>query len=122
MRARYPGRVGLGGASYGGRQATLLAAERPELADALLLLAYPLHAPGRPQAPRAAHFPAIRTPALFVHGTRDPFGTIAELEAARATLGAPSALVVVDGAGHDLRGVGAVVARLPDALAALRQG
>jgi predicted alpha/beta-hydrolase family hydrolase len=122
MRARYPGRVGLGGASYGGRQATLLAAERPELADALLLLAYPLHAPGRPQAPRAAHFPAIRTPTLFVHGTRDPFGTIAELEAARATLGAPSALVVVDGAGHDLRGAGAVVARLPDALAALRQG
>lgn len=104
MRARCPGRVLLGGASYGGRQATLLVAEHPGLVDGLLLLAYPLHAPGRPEAPRAAHFPRIRTPALFVHGTRDPFATIDELNAARATLGGASALVVVDGAGHDLGG------------------
>lgn len=104
MRARCPGRVLLGGASYGGRQATLLVAEHPGLVDALLLLAYPLHAPGRPEAPRAAHFPRIRTPVLFVHGTRDPFATIAELDAARATLGGASTLVVVDGAGHDLGG------------------
>ena len=102
MRARYPGRVLLGGASYGGRQATVLAAEQPRVVDGLLLLAYPLHAPGRPDTPRSEHFPRIRTPALFVHGTRDPFGTIAELDAARATLGAPSALLRVDDAGHDL--------------------
>jgi predicted alpha/beta-hydrolase family hydrolase len=102
LRDRCPGRVFLGGASYGGRQATLLAAEHPGVADALLLLAYPLHAPGRPDAPRAAHFPGIRMPALFVHGTRDPFATIAELETARASLGGPSALLVVDAAGHDL--------------------
>ena len=102
MRARCPGRVLLGGTSYGGRQATLLVSEHPGLVDGLLLLAYPLHAPGRPQAPRAAHFPKIRTPALFVHGTRDPFATIEELDAARATLGGPSALLRVDDAGHDL--------------------
>jgi predicted alpha/beta-hydrolase family hydrolase len=102
MRARCPGRVLLGGASYGGRQATLLVAEHPRLVDGLLLLAYPLHAPGRPQHQRSEHFPRIRTPALFVHGTKDPFGTIPELEAARATLGAPSALLRVDNAGHDL--------------------
>ena len=104
MRARCPGRVLLGGASYGGRQATLLVAEHPGLVDGLLLLAYPLHAPGRPEAPRAAHFPRIQTPVLFVHGTRDPFATIEELDAARATLGGASALAIVDGAGHDLGG------------------
>jgi len=102
MRARCPGRVLLGGASYGGRQASLLVAEHPALVDGLLLLAYPLHAPGRPQAPRAEHFPKIRTPALFVHGTRDPFATVDELDAARAALGAPSALLRVENTGHDL--------------------
>src|SRR6185503_8493756 len=96
MRARCPGRVLLGGASYGGRQATLLVAEHPTLVDGLLLLAYPLHAPGRPDAPRAAHFPSIRIPALFVHGARDPFATLDELNAARATLGGPTALVPID--------------------------
>ena len=70
--------------------------------DGLLLLAYPLHAPGRPDAPRAAHFSAIRVPALFVHGTRDPFGTLDELETARARLAGVSALLAVEGAGHDL--------------------
>lgn len=120
MRARYPGRVLLGGASYGGRQATLLAAEHPGVVDGLLLLAYPLHAPGRPDAPRAGHFPKIRTPALFVHGTRDPFATIAELEAARATLGGVSALIAVEDAGHDLgRGAAPFTVDLPARLVAL---
>jgi predicted alpha/beta-hydrolase family hydrolase len=123
MRARCPGRIVLGGASYGGRQATLLAAEHPALVDALLLLAYPLHPPGRPDARRAAHFPGIRAPVLFVHGTRDPFATIAELDAARAALGAASALVVVEGVGHDLgRGRAAFAAGLPAALYALLEG
>jgi predicted alpha/beta-hydrolase family hydrolase len=120
MRARCPGRVLLGGASYGGRQATLLVAEQPGLVDGLLLLAYPLHAPGRPEAPRAEHFPKIRTPSLFVHGTRDPFATIDELDAARATLGAPSALFRVEDAGHDLgRGRVAFAEALVDRLLAL---
>jgi predicted alpha/beta-hydrolase family hydrolase len=120
MRARCPGRVLLGGASYGGRQATLLVSEHPGLVDGLLLLAYPLHAPGRPDAPRAAHFPKIRTPALFVHGTRDPFATIEELDAARATLGGPSALMRVEDAGHDLgRGRTPFAGNVPDRLLAL---
>lgn len=120
MRAREPGRVLLGGASYGGRQATLLVAERPGLVDGLLLLAYPLHAPGRPEAPRAPHFPAIRVPVLLVHGTRDPFATIEELDTARRTLGGRSALLTVDGAGHELGGGKApVVDEIPDRLLAL---
>jgi predicted alpha/beta-hydrolase family hydrolase len=95
-------RVLLGGHSYGGRQASLLLAEAPGLAAGLLLLAYPLHPPRRPALARTAHLPELRTPALFVHGTRDPFGTPAELRAAAALVPAPTALLLVDGAGHDL--------------------
>lgn len=92
----------LGGHSYGGRQASVLVAAEPGLADGLLLLAYPLHPPGRAGDPRTAHFARIRTPVLFVHGGRDPFGTLAELEAARAVIPAPSALLPIESAGHDL--------------------
>lgn len=120
MRARCPGRVLLGGASYGGRQATVLVADNPGLVDGLLLLAYPLHAPGRPQAPRSEHFPSVRAPALFVHGTRDPFATIEELDAARTKLGAPSALLRVEDTGHDLgRGQVPFAAAVPDRLLTL---
>jgi len=95
-------RTFLGGHSYGGRQASMLAAERPELAEALLLLSYPLHPPGRPAALRTEHFPRLRTPTLFVHGATDPFASIEELEQARARIAGPSALTVIERAGHDL--------------------
>ena len=96
------GRVFLGGHSYGGRQATMLAAEEPQVADALLLLSYPLHPPHKPQAPRTGHFGSIQVPALFVHGTRDPFGTIEEMQAALALIPARTDLAPVEGAGHSL--------------------
>jgi predicted alpha/beta-hydrolase family hydrolase len=102
LRAILPGRVFLGGQSYGGRQASMLAAEEPELARALLLLSYPLHPPGRPQQARTAHFPALRTPAFLVHGPRDPFATSEELRAALGLIPAPVSLVEIEGAGHDL--------------------
>lgn len=102
LRKLVPGRVFLGGQSYGGRQATMAAAEDPALADALLLLSYPLHAPQRPGAPRTAHFPSLRTPALFVHGSRDPFGSIEELRDALTLIPARTELLPVEGAGHDL--------------------
>jgi len=95
-------RVFLGGHSYGGRQATKLAAEEPNVADALLLLSYPLHPPHKPQAPRTGHFGSIQVPALFVHGTRDTFGTIEEMRAALALIPARTDLAVVEGAGHSL--------------------
>ncbi len=82
MREITPDYVMLGGHSYGGRQATLLAAETPAVADALLLLSYPLHPPRKPEQLRTQHFPQLRTPALFIHGTRDPFGSIEEMTAA----------------------------------------
>jgi predicted alpha/beta-hydrolase family hydrolase len=102
VRPLAPGRRFLGGHSYGGRQASLLAADDPGVADALLLLAYPLHPPRRPAEPRTAHFPRLSTPALFVHGSRDPFGTLSELRAAIAHVAGPTRLLALDGAGHAL--------------------
>ena len=102
MRREVTGRVFLGGHSYGGRQSSVLAAEAPGLADALLLLSYPLHPPRRPGEPRTTHFPGLATPALFVHGARDPFGSLDELEAARRLIPARTALHALEGAGHAL--------------------
>jgi len=97
-----PGHIFLGGHSYGGRQASMLCAEQPELVEGLLLCSYPLHPPGKPDRLRTQHLPDLRVPVLFVHGTRDPFGTIEELEAARKLIPGKTALLRVDGAGHDL--------------------
>ena len=102
MTQKFEGRVFLGGQSYGGRQASMLAAADPGLVDGLLLLSYPLHPPGRPQQLRTAHLPQIETPTLFVSGTKDPFGTIEELEAARKLIPAPSRLIAIESAGHSL--------------------
>jgi uncharacterized protein len=107
MRKLWSGRVFLGGQSYGGRQASMLVAEElfaeeTKLADGLLLLSYPLHAPSRPEQPRTQHLPKIEVPVMFVHGTRDPFGSIDEIEAARKLISARTLLLPVEGAGHDL--------------------
>jgi predicted alpha/beta-hydrolase family hydrolase len=95
-------KVFLGGHSYGGRQATMLAAEEPDVADGLLLLSYPLHPPHKPQELRTGHFGSIQIPALFVHGTRDTFGTTDEMRAALALIPARTDLAMVEGAGHSL--------------------
>jgi uncharacterized protein len=103
LRRTVKGSVLLGGQSYGGRQATILAADEPGIADALLLFSYPLHPPGKPERLRAEHFPRLAVPALFVSGTVDPFGSPAELRAAVRLIPAPTGVITVDGAGHDLR-------------------
>jgi hypothetical protein len=107
MRKLFPGRLFLGGQSYGGRQASMLIAEEPvagekPLADGLLLLSYPLHPPGKPDRLRTQHLPKIEVPVMFVSGTRDPFGTIDEIEAARKLIPAKTLILPVEGAGHDL--------------------
>jgi predicted alpha/beta-hydrolase family hydrolase len=100
MRNQFAGRAFLGGSSYGGRQATLLAASQPNTVEGLLLLSYPLHPPGKPAQLRTAHFPQLRTPSLFVSGTKDAFGTIPELQAAIKLIPARTQLVAIDGAPH----------------------
>jgi len=102
LRQFVPGRIFAGGHSYGGRQTTMLCAEEPDLVQGLLLTSYPLHPPGKPEQLRVEHLPKLRAPALFVHGTSDPFGAIAEIEAAMKLIPAKTALLRVENAGHDL--------------------
>jgi hypothetical protein len=110
------GRVLAGGHSYGGRQTAMLAAERPRLTEALLLLSYPLHPPRKPEEKRTAFFPQLRTPALFVHGTQDPFASLEELREAMALIPARTDLLPVEGAGHDLKRAGALSTGIIDRL------
>jgi uncharacterized protein len=102
LRKIVRGELLLGGHSYGGRQSSMLCAEEPALVSGLLLLSYPLHPPRKPEQMRTQHLPDLRTPTLFVQGTRDPFGSIAEIEQALKMVPAKTRLVPVDGAGHDL--------------------
>jgi predicted alpha/beta-hydrolase family hydrolase len=95
-------RMFLGGHSYGGRQASMLAAAEPGLVDRLLLLSYPLHPPERPAELRTAHFPSLQTPAFFVQGRKDGFGSIEEVSAALGLIPARTELLPVTGAGHEL--------------------
>ncbi|MGA7473104.1 MAG: alpha/beta family hydrolase [Candidatus Sulfotelmatobacter sp.] len=100
------GPVFLGGHSYGGRQSSMLCAEQTEAESekipGLLLMSYPLHPPRKPAQLRTQHFFNLRTPALFVEGTRDPFGSIEEIEQALKLIPAKTRLLTVEGAGHDL--------------------
>ncbi len=80
----------------------MIAAETSNLVSGLLLSSYPLHPPGNPTRLRTEHLPRIKVPALFIQGTRDPFGTIQEMEAARILIPGRTELLSVDGVGHDL--------------------
>lgn len=91
-----------GGHSYGGRLTSMVAADQPGTVAGLTLFSYPLHAPGKPERLRTEHFPAISVPTVFTHGTSDPFGSIAELRTAAALIPAPTEIVEVTGARHDL--------------------
>lgn len=102
VRKLTPGKMFLGGHSYGGRQSTMLCAEQPDLVTGLLLLSYPLHPPRKPDQLRTQHLPNLRNPSLFVHGTRDPFGLPEEMQKASQLIRAATKLVIIEGAGHDL--------------------
>jgi predicted alpha/beta-hydrolase family hydrolase len=102
MREKFPGNIYLGGQSYGGRQASMLLAEDGSIVDGLLLLSYPLHPPNQPEKLRTRHLPKLTTPTMFVEGTKDPFGTITEIEDARKLIPAKTKLVTIEGVGHDL--------------------
>jgi uncharacterized protein len=104
-----PSAVVLGGRSMGGRMCSMAVAEGLPAAG-LVLLAYPVHPPGRPEKLRVEHLPDVRVPCLFVSGTRDPFGTPDELAAATAMVGGPVTTHLVEGGGHDLKRADAAVA------------
>jgi uncharacterized protein len=96
----------IGGKSMGGRIASRVASAR-DMASfgvaGLVLFGYPLHPPGQPDRLRTDHWPGIRVPALFVHGSRAPFGSPAELREALAALGAGASLHLVDCGDHSFR-------------------
>ena len=88
-----------GGKSYGGRMASMAAAEGMRAA-ALVFLGYPLHAPGRTGQIRDAHLYDLTMPMLFLHGTKDPFAEPKELAKVIRRLGDRATLIDFDGAGH----------------------
>jgi predicted alpha/beta-hydrolase family hydrolase len=89
----------LGGQSYGGRVASMLAAEG--IGAGLLLLSYPLHRPGHPDELRTDHWPSIRCPVLLLSGESDPFARLDLLQESVRLL--PHAqLHTYPGVGHGL--------------------
>ena len=89
----------IGGRSMGGRAASMLAAERFDC-DGLLLLAYPLHPPGKPDQLRDAHLPAIKVPVICFNGTRDPFCTPSLMEEVLKRVTTDWEMHWVEGADH----------------------
>ncbi len=103
VRARFGGLpVIVGGHSYGGRLTSMAVAADPTAATALTLFSYPLHPPGKPERLRTGHFGSITVPTVFTHGSSDPFGAVPELRTAAALIAAPTEIVEISGARHDL--------------------
>ena len=104
-----PDRLVLGGRSMGGRMCSMAVADGLS-GLGLALVSYPLHPPGRPDRLRVAHFDRLTVPCLFVSGTRDAFGTPAELEKATRAIPGDVTHIWIDGKDHALRGSDAAVA------------
>jgi uncharacterized protein len=88
-----------GGKSYGGRMASMAAADGMACRG-LVFLGYPLHPPGRADQPRDGHLYGLDVPMLFLHGTKDPFAEIGTLEPVLVKLGDLATYVPFEGAGH----------------------
>ncbi len=107
--AAQPG-IAVGGHSFGGRVASLAAADACDAGLsplALILLSYPLHAPGRPDdwGARTVHWPRITCPVILLSGTSDPFATPSLLERAVAERLPVAELVTYPRLGHGLTAV-----------------
>ncbi len=96
------GPVMAGGQSYGGRQTSMAVADQGLEVAVLTLFSYPVHPPGKHENLRTEHLPRIAVPTVLTHGTSDPFGTIEEVRAAAALIPAPTEVVEITGARHDL--------------------
>jgi len=103
-----PGSLVLGGRSFGGRMCSMAVAEGLPAAG-LVLLSYPLHPPGKADKLRIEHFAALDLPCLFVSGSKDPFGSPAELEANAEAIPGPVSFVWLLG-GHDPRNADLAIA------------
>jgi predicted alpha/beta-hydrolase family hydrolase len=96
----------ISGQSYGGRVASLLAAEPPAVCAGLICFSYPLHRPGQPDwDERSAHWPDIQVPLLFLSGASDPFARLDLLQRAIRERRPDARLVTYPGVGHSLKSV-----------------
>ncbi|MCU1496735.1 MAG: hydrolase of the alpha/beta-hydrolase fold family [Acidimicrobiales bacterium] len=109
----------LGGRSMGGRICSMAVAEGLPAAG-LVLLSYPLHPPAKPEKLRIEHLPAVRVPCLFISGTRDAFGSPAELEEHTAAIAGPVTHHWLEGKGHDVKGADEEIAAVVTAWLATR--
>jgi hypothetical protein len=109
-------RLFLGGKSYGGRMASILAADGHPC-DGIVFFGYPLHAPGKTDRLRDEHLSRIVAPMLFLQGTRDAFARLDLIERTVSSLPA-AALHVVDGADHSFTVAGRAAADVVEELAA----
>jgi predicted alpha/beta-hydrolase family hydrolase len=110
-----PKTIVLGGRSMGGRMCSIAVGGESEGAPrlpaaGLVLVSYPLHPPGKPESLRVEHLPRLDVPCLFVHGTKDPFGTPDELMRWTATIPGPVTHVWLENKGHDLKGADRAIA------------
>jgi hypothetical protein len=114
-----PERLVLGGRSMGGRYCSLVVGDDtdPLPALGLLMLSYPLHAPGKPEKPRSAHFANLRVPVLFVSGTRDSMAGRADLTTAANAARGKVSFHWIDTADHGYRPLKASGRTLDDVLA-----
>ena len=108
--------VVVGGRSMGGRICSMVAAGvdglvPPKRLLGVVTISYPLHPPGRPDRLRVEHLANVEVPWLFVHGTRDPFGSPDELQQWTATIPGVVTHHWLDG-GHDLKGKDGAVATI----------
>jgi predicted alpha/beta-hydrolase family hydrolase len=95
-------RLAIGGKSMGGRIASQVAAAGVGDLAGLVFIGYPLHPPGKPEKLRSKHLPLIRSPMLFVQGSRDVFGTAEELRPIVKKL-SRATLHVIEGGDHSLK-------------------
>lgn len=93
----------IGGKSMGGRIASQAAAAGGLPIAGLVFLGYPLHPPGKPSQRRDRHLPAVQHPMFFVQGSRDPFGTAAEIRDLVAPLGDRATLLEIEGGDHSFK-------------------
>lgn len=102
----------LGGRSMGGRMCSMAVADvdDPLPASGLVLISYPLHPPGKPDSLRTEHLPRLTVPCLFIQGSRDPFGSPAELQQWTSTIPSVVTHHWIENRGHDLKGSDAEIA------------
>lgn len=105
-RPEPPDELVISGQSYGGRVASLLAAEEADCCAGLICFSYPLHRPGQPDwLERSAHWPRISVPVLFLSGGSDPFARLDLLQRALGERLPSARLVTYPRVGHSLKAV-----------------